>query len=127
MKKPELVALAEAHALKKTGKKDELIQRILAALPPAPAVFDLPDDDTILSIIEGLNGMKLAQRTPERVAHRRSDLIRKRTVFEAHTPLSRSTNTGSEKSNLPCVVNREPMSKKPFTGTAGAHNPRSQP
>lgn len=86
MKKPELVALAEAHALKKTGKKDELIQRILTALPPAPAVFDLPDDDTILSIIEGLNGMKLAQRTPERVAHRRSDLIRKRTVFEAHTP-----------------------------------------
>ena len=68
MKKAELVALAESHGLPKSGKKDELIERILAALPPAPAVFDLPDDDTILSIIEGLNGMKLAQRTPERVS-----------------------------------------------------------
>ena len=87
MKKPELVALADTHGLSKTGKKDELIERILAALPPAPAVFDLPDDETILKIIDGLNGIKLAQRTPERVAHRRSDLIRKRTVFEAHSPL----------------------------------------
>ncbi len=86
MKKPELVALAEASGLKKTGKKDELIQRILAALPPAPKTFDLPDDDAILAIVERLNGLKLAQRTPERVAHRRSDLIRKRTVFEAHSP-----------------------------------------
>ena len=86
MKKPELVALAEQHGLAKTGKKDELVERILAALPPAPAQFDLPDDETILKVIEGLNGIKLAQRTPDRVAHRRSDLIRKRTVFEAHTP-----------------------------------------
>ena len=86
MKKPELVALADTHGLSKTGKKDEIIERILAALPPAPAVFDLPDDETILKIIDGLNGIKLAQRTPERVAHRRSDLIRKRTVFEAHSP-----------------------------------------
>ena len=86
MKKPELVALAEQHGLAKTGKKDELIARIIEALPPAPAQFDLPDDETILKVIEGLNGIKLAQRTPDRVAHRRSDLIRKRTVFEAHTP-----------------------------------------
>ena len=86
MKKPELVALAEANGLKKTGKKDELIERIVAVLPPAPETFDLPDDETILNIVEGLNGLKLAQRTPERVAHRRSDLIRKRTVFEAHSP-----------------------------------------
>ena len=86
MKKPELVAVAEANGLKKTGKKDELIERIVAVLPPAPETFDLPDDETILNIVEGLNGLKLAQRTPERVAHRRSDLIRKRTVFEAHSP-----------------------------------------
>jgi tRNA pseudouridine synthase 10 len=86
MKKPELVALCETHGLAKTGTKDELIQRIVEALPPAPAMLDLPDDETILKVIEGLNGIKLAQRTPDRVAHRRSDLIRKRTVFEAHTP-----------------------------------------
>ncbi len=86
MKKPELVALAEQHELAKTGTKDALIERILAALPPPPKMFDLPDDEAILKVIEGLNGAKLAQRTPDRVAHRRSDLIRKRTVFEAHTP-----------------------------------------
>ena len=86
MKKPELVALAEANGLKKTGKKDELIARILASLPPAPKTFELPDDEAILKIVESLNGLKLAQRTPARVAHRRSDLIRKRTVFEAHSP-----------------------------------------
>jgi tRNA pseudouridine synthase 10 len=94
MKKPELVALAEANGLKKTGKKDELIERIVAALPPAPETFDLPDDETILKIVESLNGLKLAQRTPARVAHRRSDLIRKRTVFEAHSPFIEVNENG---------------------------------
>ena len=94
MKKPELVALAEANGLKKTGKKDELIERIVAASPPAPKTFDLPDDETILKIVESLNGLKLAQRTPARVAHRRSDLIRKRTVFEAHSPFIEVNENG---------------------------------
>ena len=94
MKKPELVALAEANGLKKTGKKDELIERIVAALPPAPETFELPDDETILKIVESLNGLKLAQRTPARVAHRRSDLIRKRTVFEAHSPFIEVNENG---------------------------------
>ena len=94
MKKPELVALAEANDLKKTGKKDELIERILASLPPAPKTFDLPDDEAILKIVESLNGLKLAQRTPARVAHRRSDLIRKRTVFEAHSPFIEINENG---------------------------------
>ena len=96
MKKPELVALAEDKGLKKTGKKDELIERILAASPPAPAMFDLPDDDAIARVVEALNGIKLAQRTPERVAHRRSDLIRKRTVLEAHS-LFIETNEDGER------------------------------
>ncbi|WP_338172887.1 tRNA pseudouridine(54/55) synthase Pus10 [Candidatus Poseidonia alphae] len=86
MKKDELVALAVKHELKKTGKKAELVERILAALPPAPKTFDLPDDETIIQVIENLNGVKLAQRTPERVAHRRADLIRRRTVYQAHPP-----------------------------------------
>jgi tRNA pseudouridine synthase 10 len=94
MKKPELVTLAEQHGLAKTGKKDELIARIIKALPPAPVQFELPDDETILKVIEGLNGIKLAQRTPDRVAHRRSDLIRKRTVFEAHTPFIEVNENG---------------------------------
>ena len=86
MKKDELVALAVKHELKKTGKKAELVERILAALPPAPKTYDLPDDETIIQVIQNLNGVKLAQRTPERVAHRRADLIRRRTVYEAHPP-----------------------------------------
>jgi tRNA pseudouridine synthase 10 len=86
MKKDELVALAVKHELKKTGTKAELVERILAALPPAPKTFDLPDDETIIQVIQNLNGVKLAQRTPERVAHRRADLIRRRTVYEAHPP-----------------------------------------
>ncbi len=87
MKKTELVALAEEHELKKTGTKAELIERILAALPPAPATFDFMGDEEILKILESFNGMKLAQRTPERVSHRRADLIRKRTVYEAHSAM----------------------------------------
>ncbi|MBL6744081.1 MAG: tRNA pseudouridine(54/55) synthase Pus10 [Candidatus Poseidonia sp.] len=87
MKKAELVALAEEHELKKTGTKAELIERILAALPPAPATFDFMGDEEILKILESFNGMKLAQRTPERVSHRRADLIRKRTVYEAHSAM----------------------------------------
>jgi len=87
MKKDELVELAVKHELKKTGKKAELVERILAALPPAPKAFDLPDDETIIKVIQELNGVKLAQRTPERVAHRRADLIRRRTVYEAHPPI----------------------------------------
>ena len=87
MKKAELVALAEKHKLKKTGTKAELVERILAALPPAPATFDSLNDEEILKILESFNGMKLAQRTPERVSHRRADLIRKRTVYEAHSAM----------------------------------------
>ena len=87
MKKAELVTLAEKHELKKTGTKAELIERILAALPPAPATFDFKGDEEILKILDSFNGMKLAQRTPERVSHRRADLIRKRTVYEAHSAM----------------------------------------
>ena len=87
MKKAELVALCEEHGLAKTGTKPVLIERLQEALPPASEVFELPSDEVIVQVIEGLKGVKLAQRTPERVSHRRADLIRKRTVFESHTPI----------------------------------------
>ena len=86
MKKPELVAMAEEMKLKKSGTKPELIERILAAGPPAPTYLDLPENDEILETITKLSGVKLAQRTPERVAHRRADLIRRRTVYETSNP-----------------------------------------
>jgi len=86
MKKPELVAMAEDLKLVKTGTKPVLIERILGAGPPAPTYLDLPENDSILETIAKLAGVKLAQRTPERVAHRRADLIRRRTVFETSKP-----------------------------------------
>ena len=46
--------------------------------------FDLPENDFIIKSILSLEGVKLAQRTPERVAHRRADLVRRRTVFEVN-------------------------------------------
>ena len=94
MKKAELVAKAEEMKLKKSGTKDELIQRIMESGPPAPVLFDLPENDEILHTIEKLSGVILAQRTPERVAHRRADLIRRRTVYETSKPLIETMEDG---------------------------------
>jgi len=62
--------------------------------PPAPVLFDLPENDEILHTIEKLSGVILAQRTPERVAHRRADLIRRRTVYETSKPLIETMEDG---------------------------------
>jgi tRNA pseudouridine synthase 10 len=86
LKKAELVEKAEALGLVKSGTKGDLIERIMSAGPPAPVMFDLPEADIIKETIDKLAGVKLFQRTPERVAHRRADLIRKRTVFETSKP-----------------------------------------
>ena len=85
-KKAELVEKAESLGLAKSGTKGELIERIMSAGPPAPVMFDLPEAEFIKETIDKLAGVKLFQRTPERVAHRRADLIRKRTVFETSKP-----------------------------------------
>ena len=87
LKKAELVEKAEALGLAKSGTKGELIERIMSAGPPAPVMFDLPEAEFIKETIDKLAGVKLFQRTPERVAHRRADLIRKRTVFETSKPI----------------------------------------
>ena len=85
-KKAELVEKAESLGLAKSGTKGELIERIMSAGPPAPVMFDLPEAEFIKETIDKLAGVKLFQRTPERVAHRRADLIRTRTVFETSKP-----------------------------------------
>jgi tRNA U54 and U55 pseudouridine synthase Pus10 len=123
MKKTELVALAEQHGLKKTGKKDELIERIVAALPPAPALFDLPDDDAILKILDGFNGLKLAQRTPERVSHRRADLIRKRTVYEAHSPFIEINEDGEREIEFTLRCESGTYVKETVHGDSGRTQP----
>ena len=67
----------------KSGTKDVLIQRLSEFKEPT---FDLPETDFVMEIMEKLQGCTLAQRTPERVAHRRADKIRKRKVIETSNP-----------------------------------------
>ena len=87
MKKDELAAICAENNLKKTGKKSELIERILAMPAPGSTLFELPSDETIISTILSLHGVKLYQRTPDRVAHRRADLIRRRDVIDVNKPV----------------------------------------
>ena len=94
MKKAELEAICVENGLAKTGKKAELIERILAMPAPGSTCFDLPDAETIKSTIMALQGTKLAQRTPERVAHRRADLIRRREVVTVHEPVIEINDVG---------------------------------
>ncbi|MGY8755437.1 MAG: tRNA pseudouridine(54/55) synthase Pus10 [Candidatus Poseidoniales archaeon] len=79
LKKAELVELCEQKGLAKSGTKDVLITRLTEfKIPTLP----MPDPDFVVEIMTKLQGCTLAQRTPERVAHRRADKIRKRTVVE---------------------------------------------
>ncbi|MGB0199880.1 MAG: tRNA pseudouridine(54/55) synthase Pus10, partial [Candidatus Poseidoniaceae archaeon] len=94
MKKAELEAICVENGLAKTGKKAELIERILAMPAPGSTCFDLPDAETIKSTIMALQGTKLAQRTPDRVAHRRADLIRRREVVTVHEPVIEINDDG---------------------------------
>tara|TARA_B100001079_G_scaffold255460_1_gene251056 strand:+ start:1771 stop:3480 length:1710 start_codon:yes stop_codon:yes gene_type:complete len=82
MKKAELVDLCVERNCASTGVKADLIVQLLATNPQPVEPLPLPDEATILDIIEKLEGVNLAQRTPERVAHRRADLVRRRKVIE---------------------------------------------
>ena len=82
MKKAELVDLCVERNCASTGVKAELIVQLLSTNPQPVEPLPLPDEATILDIIEKLEGVNLAQRTPERVAHRRADLVRRRKVIE---------------------------------------------
>ena len=95
LKKAELEAICLENNLKKVGKKSDLIERILAMPTPGSICFDLPNSETIKSTIMSLEGTKLAQRTPDRVAHRRADLIRRREVIAVHEPTFEVMEDGS--------------------------------
>ena len=83
MKKAELVELCVEKGLAKSGTKDVLIERLTSF---REATLPLPDADYVMEIMTNLQGCTLAQRTPERVAHRRADKIRKRKVLETSNP-----------------------------------------
>ena len=83
MKKAELVELCVERGLAKTGTKDVLIERLSSY---KEETLPLPDMEYVMEIMTNLQGCTLAQRTPERVAHRRADKIRKRKVLETSSP-----------------------------------------
>ena len=92
MKKAELVELCEQKALAKSGTKDVLIERLSTF---KEATLPLPEKDYIIEIMNNLQGCTLAQRTPERVAHRRADKIRKRKVLETSNPSIKEDEDGN--------------------------------
>ncbi len=92
MKKAELVELCGQKGLAKSGTKDVLIERLSTF---KEATLPLPEKDYILEIMNNLQGCTLAQRTPERVAHRRADKIRKRKVLETSNPSIKEDEDGN--------------------------------
>ena len=92
MKKAELVELCEQKGLAKSGTKDVLIERLSTF---KEATLPLPEKDYIMEIMTNLQGCTLAQRTPERVAHRRADKIRKRKVLETSNPSIKEDEDGN--------------------------------
>lgn len=83
LKKAELTALCEERGLAKSGTKDVLMERLMNF---KEETLPLPSEDYVMEIMAKLQGCTLAQRTPERVAHRRADKIRKRKVLETSNP-----------------------------------------
>jgi len=83
LKKVDLVKLCEEKGIAKSGTKDVLITRLTEF---KEETLPLPDQDYVLEIMTKLQGCTLAQRTPERVAHRRADKIRRRKVIETSGP-----------------------------------------
>lgn len=83
LKKAELAEMCVEKGLPKSGTKDVLIERLSSFKEPT---LPLPEQDYVMEIMTNLQGCTLAQRTPERVAHRRADKIRKRMVLETSNP-----------------------------------------
>ena len=123
MKKAELVTLCVEYGVKKSGTKDELIERILNVEEPVVETFDLPEDDFIIKSILSLEGVKLAQRTPERVAHRRADLVRRRTVFEVHQPVVEMMEDGSREIEVTMRCESGTYVKETVHGDSGRTQP----
>ena len=75
--------LCEEKGIPKSGTKDVLITRLSGFVEET---LPLPDKDVVMEIMTKLQGCTLAQRTPERVSHRRADKIRRRKVLETSEP-----------------------------------------
>jgi len=123
LKKSELEVLCVENDLKKSGTKSDLIMRILAIPKPGSTYFDLPEEDFIKSAILSLKGIKLAQRTPERVAHRRADLIRRRDVIDVHEPIIEIMDDGSKEIEITLRCESGTYVKETVHGDSGRTQP----
>ena len=123
MKKGELEVLCAENNLKKTGKKAELIERIMAMPAPGSALFDLPSEETIISTILSLHGVKLFQRTPDRVAHRRADLIRRRDVIDVNKPVVEIMEDGTREVEFTLRCESGTYVKETIHGDSGRTQP----
>ena len=94
MKKAELVELAKAQDLPTSGTKADLVDRLVKAAPAEAAPMTMAGPEEIEQAVQGLRGAMLAQRTPERVAHRRADLVRRRKVLETTDPIIETMDDG---------------------------------
>ena len=94
MKKAELVERAKAQDLPTSGTKSDLVERLIKAAPAEEAAMQMAEPEEIEQAIQNLRGAMLAQRTPERVAHRRADLVRRRKVLETSDPVVEVTDNG---------------------------------
>ena len=92
LKKADLVEMCIDKGLAKSGTKDVLIQRLSTFKEPT---LPLPEKDHVMEIMTNLQGCTIAQRTPERVAHRRADKIRKRKVLETSSPIIETDEDGN--------------------------------
>ncbi|MDB2541807.1 tRNA pseudouridine(54/55) synthase Pus10 [Candidatus Poseidoniales archaeon] len=95
LKKDDLVALCEERSCLAKGTKAVLIEQLLSTNPEPVELLPLPSEAEILEIVEKLEGVNLAQRTPERVAHRRADLVRRRRVIETNEPNVETLENGN--------------------------------
>lgn len=95
LKKAELVERAKAAGVAETGTKDDLIERLVSVAPAEAAPVVRLDNDAIVETLKRLEGVKLAQRTPDRVAHRRADLVRRRSVLATSNPTVETMADGS--------------------------------
>ena len=123
MKKDDLVEICTTMKIKKSGTKNELIERILNYEEPPAETFEIPEDQIIIDTIMSLEGVKLAQRTPERVAHRRADLIRRRTVFEVHPPMIETLEDGVKVVELTMRCESGTYVKETVHGDSGRTQP----
>ena len=102
--------------------KADLIASLLATNPEPVESLPLPDEETILNIIDKLEGVNLAQRTQSVSLTDEQMLYVGLGLSRLGMQMLKPTILATYPSNLRFAVNRERTSKKPFMATMAEHN-----